>query len=41
MNENKILYNNDENALLYKEYMMKIVWNQGLKDNKDKMEIRF
>ena len=39
--KHKILYINDENIVLYNEYMMKIVWNQGLKDNKDKMEIRF
>ena len=37
----KILYNNDDNAILYNEYMVEIVWNEGLKNNKDKIKIRF
>ena len=35
------LYNNDDNTVLYNEYIVKITYNQGLKNNKDKMKIRF
>ena len=37
--KHKLLYNNDENTILYNEYMMKL--KLDLKNNKDKIKIRF